>query len=163
MFALGKAGIVALAVTAGIAFGLGLDAQRRDRGLSAPVVATAAAIGELAMLLVATIGLSDLATPSRVAEAPRASRPSSRRLARSARPRGAFEHALYDAAQRSGALAMDDANGREAGSCAAYRYSSTTSAHSFGRNVWRSSASVSGGEASSSSEPSFSSSSLIAA
>lgn len=54
--ALGKAGVVALAVTAAIAFALGLDAQRRDRGLSSPVVATAAAVGELVVLLVATIG-----------------------------------------------------------------------------------------------------------
>lgn len=54
--ALGKAGVVALAVTAAVAFALGLDAQRRDRGLSSPVVATAAAVGELVVLLVATIG-----------------------------------------------------------------------------------------------------------
>ena len=51
--ALGKAGIAAIAITAALAFALGLDAQRRDRGLSAPVVATAAAIGELVVLLVA--------------------------------------------------------------------------------------------------------------
>jgi len=55
ILALGKRGIVALAVTAAVAFGLGLDAQRRDRGLSSPVVATAAAIGELAVLLVASL------------------------------------------------------------------------------------------------------------
>ena len=55
IMALGKAGIVALVLTAAISFGLGLDAQRRDRGLSAPVVATAAACGELVVLLVATI------------------------------------------------------------------------------------------------------------
>jgi adenosylcobinamide-GDP ribazoletransferase len=53
--ALGKAGLVAVAVSAALAFALGLDAQRRDRGLSAPVVATAAAIGELSVLLVATL------------------------------------------------------------------------------------------------------------
>lgn len=53
--ALGKPGVVALAVTAAITFALGLDAQRRDRGLSAPVVATAAGIGELIVLVVATI------------------------------------------------------------------------------------------------------------
>jgi cobalamin synthase len=53
--ALGKAGVVALAVTAAIAFALGLDAQRRDRGLSSPVVATAAAVGELVVLLIATL------------------------------------------------------------------------------------------------------------
>ena len=56
IFALGKAGIVVLALTAIAAFTLGLEAQRRDNGgLSAPVVATAAAIGELVVLLVATI------------------------------------------------------------------------------------------------------------
>jgi len=53
--ALGKVAIVAFALVAGIAFALGLDAQRRDRGLSAPVVATAAAAGELIVLLAATI------------------------------------------------------------------------------------------------------------
>ncbi len=53
VFALGKVGIFAIALTAVVAFGLGLDAQRRDRGLSAPVVAIAAAVGELAVLLVA--------------------------------------------------------------------------------------------------------------
>jgi len=51
----GKAGVAVLAVTAAVAFGLGIDAQRRDHGLSAPVVACAAAVGELAVLLVATI------------------------------------------------------------------------------------------------------------
>jgi adenosylcobinamide-GDP ribazoletransferase len=56
--ALGKAGVVALAVTAAIAFALGLDAQRRDRGLSSPVVATAAAVGELLVLLIATLALA---------------------------------------------------------------------------------------------------------
>jgi hypothetical protein len=55
IIALGKAGVVALAVTAAVSFALGLDAQRRDRGLSSPVVATAAAVGELVVLLVATI------------------------------------------------------------------------------------------------------------
>lgn len=53
--ALGKAGVVALALSAAVAFGLGLDAQKRDRGLSAPVVATVAAIAELLVLVVATI------------------------------------------------------------------------------------------------------------
>ncbi len=53
--ALGKVAIIALALVAGVAFALGLDAQRRDRGLSAPVVATAAAAGELIVLLAATI------------------------------------------------------------------------------------------------------------
>ena len=53
--ALGKVAIVALALAAIAAFGLGLEAQRRDGALSAPVVATAAAVGELLILLVATI------------------------------------------------------------------------------------------------------------
>ena len=53
VFALGKVGIIALGIAALAAFALGLDAQRRDRGLSAPVVAVAAAIGELAVLIVA--------------------------------------------------------------------------------------------------------------
>lgn len=56
VYTLGKAGIVALALTAIAAFVLGLEAQRRDGGLSAPVVAVVAAIGELAVLAVATIG-----------------------------------------------------------------------------------------------------------
>lgn len=55
IFALGKAGVVALALAAIAAFTLGLEAQRRDGGLSAPVVATAAALGELFVILVATI------------------------------------------------------------------------------------------------------------
>jgi cobalamin synthase len=57
VLALGKAGIAALAVTAGLVFLLGVDAQRRDHGLSAPVVACAAAIGEIVVLLIATIGV----------------------------------------------------------------------------------------------------------
>jgi cobalamin synthase len=55
VLAIGKAGLVALAITAIAAFGLGLEAQRRDGGLSGPAVATVAAIGELAVLLVASI------------------------------------------------------------------------------------------------------------
>ena len=55
ILALGKAGIVAFALAALAAFGLGLEAQRRDGGLSAPVVAFAAAVAELSVLLVATI------------------------------------------------------------------------------------------------------------
>ncbi len=55
VLALGKIAVVVIAVVAAISFGLGLDAQRRDRGLSAPIVACAAAIGELATLLVATV------------------------------------------------------------------------------------------------------------
>jgi adenosylcobinamide-GDP ribazoletransferase len=50
-----KGGVAALALTAAVSFGLGIDAQRRDHGLSAPVVACAAAFGELCVLLVATI------------------------------------------------------------------------------------------------------------
>jgi adenosylcobinamide-GDP ribazoletransferase len=50
-----KGGIAALALTAAGSFLLGVDAQRRDHGLSAPVVACAAAFGELCVLLVATI------------------------------------------------------------------------------------------------------------
>ena len=57
VFALGKAGIIAIALTAIAAFVLGLDAQRRDHALSAPVVAVAAAIGELIVLR----GIDDLA------------------------------------------------------------------------------------------------------
>jgi MFS family permease len=53
--ALGKAGLVAVLLAAAAAFVLGVDAQRRDHGLSAPVVAMAAAIGELLVLLAATI------------------------------------------------------------------------------------------------------------
>lgn len=55
IFALGKAGIVALALAALAAFGFGLEAQRRDGGLSAPVVAFTAAVAELLVLLIATI------------------------------------------------------------------------------------------------------------
>lgn len=53
--AIGKAGLIALALAAFAAFGLGLEAQRRDGGLSGPAVATVSAIGELAVLLVASI------------------------------------------------------------------------------------------------------------
>lgn len=56
VLALGKVGLVAVALAALAAFGLGLEAQRRDGGLSAPVVAVAAVIGELLVLVVATIG-----------------------------------------------------------------------------------------------------------
>ena len=55
VLALGKSGIVALALAAIAAFALGLEAQRRDGGLSGPAVATVAAVGELAVLLIATI------------------------------------------------------------------------------------------------------------
>jgi hypothetical protein len=53
--ALGKIGIVAMALAAVAVFAVGLATQRRDGGLSPGVVATAAAIGELLVLLVATI------------------------------------------------------------------------------------------------------------
>jgi hypothetical protein len=53
--ALGKLAIVVVAFGAALTFGLGLDAQRRDRGLSSPIVACAAAAGELLTLLVATL------------------------------------------------------------------------------------------------------------
>jgi adenosylcobinamide-GDP ribazoletransferase len=55
VLAVGKAGILALAIAAIAAFALGLEAQRRDGGLSGPAVATVAAVGELAVLLIATI------------------------------------------------------------------------------------------------------------
>jgi adenosylcobinamide-GDP ribazoletransferase len=58
IFALGKAGIVALALAALGAFAFGLEAQRRDGGLSAPVVAFTAAVAELLVLLIATISFS---------------------------------------------------------------------------------------------------------
>jgi cobalamin synthase len=53
VLAIGKGAVAAMAIAAAVAFVLGLDAQRRDRGLSGPVVAMAAAIGELLVLLVA--------------------------------------------------------------------------------------------------------------
>lgn len=55
VLAIGKAGLLALALAAIAAFGLGLEAQRRDGGLSGPAVATVAAIGELAVLLIVSI------------------------------------------------------------------------------------------------------------
>lgn len=55
VFALGKLGVIAMALVAVSVFGLGLATQRRDGGLTAPVVATAAAIGELLVLVIATI------------------------------------------------------------------------------------------------------------
>ena len=54
VLAIGKAGILALALAAIAAFALGLEAQRRDGGLSGPAVATVAAVGEIAVLLIAT-------------------------------------------------------------------------------------------------------------
>lgn len=53
--ALGKIGIVAMALAAVAVFALGLATQRREGGLSPGVVAAAAAVGELLVLLVATI------------------------------------------------------------------------------------------------------------
>jgi hypothetical protein len=54
VIAIGKVGVIALAIAALAAFALGLEAQRRDGQLSSPVVAMVAAIGELAVLLVAS-------------------------------------------------------------------------------------------------------------
>lgn len=57
VLALGKAGVLAVAAAAAVAFALGVDAQRRDHGLSPAVVATAAACGELIVLVAAsTVG-----------------------------------------------------------------------------------------------------------
>ena len=53
--ALGKLAVVVIAFAAAVSFGLGLDAQRRDRGLTSPIVACAAAAGELLTLLIATL------------------------------------------------------------------------------------------------------------
>jgi hypothetical protein len=55
--ALGGAGIAALGVAGALALGLGIDAQRRDGGLTATGVAFVGALAELIMLLVATIAL----------------------------------------------------------------------------------------------------------
>lgn len=55
VWALGKAGILALALTAIAAFALGLATQKRDGGLTSATVAVAAAIGELIVLVVATL------------------------------------------------------------------------------------------------------------
>src|SRR5262245_55905484 len=54
IFALGKAGVLALALVAVAAFSLGLEAQRRDGGLSGAVVGTSAAVGGLLVLVCAT-------------------------------------------------------------------------------------------------------------
>jgi hypothetical protein len=48
-------GVVVIALAAAVVFGLGLDAQRRDHGLSSPIVACAAAVGEVMVLLLATL------------------------------------------------------------------------------------------------------------
>lgn len=55
VWALGKAGVVAFALAAIAAFGLGLLTQKRDGGLTASTVAVAAAAGELIVLIVATL------------------------------------------------------------------------------------------------------------
>ena len=52
--AIGRAGLFAIALATVVAFALGVDAHRRDSGLSAPIVAVSAAIGELFMLLAAS-------------------------------------------------------------------------------------------------------------
>jgi len=54
ILSLGQAAVVALALAALAAFGLGIEAQRRDGGLSAPAVAFTAGVAELLVLLVAT-------------------------------------------------------------------------------------------------------------
>jgi cobalamin synthase len=55
VLALGKIGVVAMALAAICVFGLGIFTQRKDGGLAPAVVAAAAAIGELFVLLVATM------------------------------------------------------------------------------------------------------------
>jgi cobalamin synthase len=55
VLALGKIGVVAMALAAICVFGLGIATQRKDGGLNGAVVAAAAAIGELFVLLVATM------------------------------------------------------------------------------------------------------------
>ena len=54
--AMGKLGVVAMALVAVGVFAVGLWSQRRDGGLSPGIVALAAALGELVVLLLATIG-----------------------------------------------------------------------------------------------------------
>jgi hypothetical protein len=58
ILSLGRLGVVALALSALAAFGFGIEAQRRDGGLSPPVVAFTAAVAELSVLLVATIAFT---------------------------------------------------------------------------------------------------------
>lgn len=55
VLALGKIGVVAMALAAICVFGLGIVTQRKSGGLNTAVVAAAAAIGELFVLLVATM------------------------------------------------------------------------------------------------------------
>lgn len=54
--AMGKVGLVAMALVAVAVFGVGLASQRRDGGLTSAIVAVAAAVGELTVLLLATMG-----------------------------------------------------------------------------------------------------------
>lgn len=54
--AMGKLGLVAMALVAVAVFGVGLASQRRDGGLTPQIVAVAAAVGELAVMLLATMG-----------------------------------------------------------------------------------------------------------
>ncbi len=56
VIAMGKLGVVAMALVAVFVFGLGLASQRRHGGLTPAIVAVAAAIGELTVLLLATMG-----------------------------------------------------------------------------------------------------------
>ena len=56
ILAMGKLGIVAMALVAVGVFGVGLASQRKDGGLTPQIVAVAAAVGELVVLLLATIG-----------------------------------------------------------------------------------------------------------
>lgn len=54
--AMGKLGVVAMALVAVAVFAVGLASQRRTGGLTPAIVAVAAAIGELVVLLLSTIG-----------------------------------------------------------------------------------------------------------
>jgi len=54
--AMGKLGLVAMALVAVAVFAVGLASQRRNGGLTPQIVAVAAAVGEIAVLLLATIG-----------------------------------------------------------------------------------------------------------
>jgi hypothetical protein len=52
--AMGKLGLVAMALVAVCVFAVGLASQRKDGGLTPAIVAVAAAVGEIAVLLIAT-------------------------------------------------------------------------------------------------------------
>lgn len=56
VLAMGKLGIVAMALVAVVVFAVGLASQRKTGGLTPAIVAVAAAVGELVVLLLATIG-----------------------------------------------------------------------------------------------------------